>query len=86
MANMTARPVAATGSKPLNQADTQATAEPRKAGARMDSMQIGQMIAAVTSMAMGLSSMADFYSMTRDGKPTLVVAVVKAATLVLLSS
>ncbi len=83
---MTAKPVAATGLKPANQANTPANAEPRKAGARMDSMQIGQMIAAVTSMAIGLSSIADFYSMTRDGKPMLAVAVVKAAVLVLLSS
>ena len=83
---MTARPGAAKGSKPLNQANTQATAETRTAGPKTHKAHIGATTAAVTSMAIGLSSMANFYLMTRDGKPTLVVAIVKAATLVLLSS
>lgn len=83
---MTARPKAATGSKPPNQENTPAATEPRKTGARMDNRQIGQMIAAMTSGTTGFSFMAEPYSITREGKPTLAVAAVKAATLVLLSS
>ena len=86
MAPITARPKAATGSKPPNQANTPATAEPRTTGPKIHKAHRGATTAAATSMAMGLSSMAASYSMTRDGKPTLAVAAVNAAILVLPSS